>query len=67
MTFVVRAHGGVSSNGRNPMDSPNERVHGGASSIGLNSMNLRVRVHDGASTSGRNFTRVSWWCLKART
>ena len=24
-------------------------VHGGASNIGLNSMNLGVRVHDGAS------------------
>ncbi|QCD99261.1 hypothetical protein DEO72_LG7g542 [Vigna unguiculata] len=39
----------------------------GASSIGLNSMNLRVRVHGGASTSGRNSTRILWWCLKART
>jgi len=42
-------------------------VHGGASSIGLNSMNLEVRVHSGASTGGRNSTRVVWWCLKART
>jgi len=39
----------------------------GASSIGLNSMNLRVRVHGGASTSGRNSTRILWWCLKVRT
>jgi len=41
-------------------------VHGGASSIRLNSMNFEVRVHDGASISGRNSTRVMWWCLKAR-
>jgi len=43
------------------------RVHGGASAIGPNSMNLKVRVHDGSSRSGRNATRVTWWCLKART
>jgi len=42
------------------------RVYGGSSSIGLNSMNLEVRVHGGASISGHNSTRVSWWCLKAR-
>jgi len=43
------------------------RVHGGASVIGPNSMNLEVRVHCGASRSGHNSTRVTWWCLKART
>ena len=42
-------------------------VPGGAPSIGLNSMDLVVRVHGGASTLGRNSTRVTWWCLKART
>jgi len=42
-------------------------VHGGVSGIGPNSMNLEVRAHGGASRSGCNFTRVSWWCLKART
>jgi len=42
-------------------------VHGGASAIGPNFMNLEVRVHGGASRSGRNSTRVMWWCLKART
>jgi len=42
-------------------------VHGGASAIGHNSMNLEVRVHGGASRPGRNSTRVTWWCLKART
>ena len=41
-------------------------VHGGASGIRPNSMNLEVRAHGGASRSGCNFTRVSWWCLKAR-
>jgi len=42
-------------------------VLGGASPIGLNSMDLVVRVHGGASAKGCNSTRVSWWCLKART
>jgi len=42
-------------------------VHGGASAIGPNSMNLEVRVHGGALRSGHNCTRVTWWCLKART
>ena len=42
-------------------------VLGGTSPNGLNSMDLVVRVHGGASTLGRNSTRVTWWCLKART
>jgi len=42
-------------------------VHSGASIIEPNSMNLKVRVHGGASRSGRNSTRLTWWCLKART
>jgi len=42
-------------------------VHNGASTIGPNSMNLKVRVHGGASRPGRNSTRVTWCCLKART
>ena len=42
-------------------------VHGGALAIGPNSMNLEVRVHNGASRLGRNSTRVMWWCLKAGT
>jgi len=42
-------------------------VHSGASVIGPNSMNLKVRVHGGASRSGCNSTRLTWWCLKART
>ncbi|QCD78103.1 hypothetical protein DEO72_LG1g1732 [Vigna unguiculata] len=78
MTLVVRAHGGASSVGRNPMDLP--RVIGGASSIGLNSMNLvdvisrrprggasckgviPRRPRGDASLLGHNFI-VSWWCL----
>jgi len=40
--------------------------HGGASAIGLNLMNLEVRVHGGAYTTGRNST-VLWWCLTVRT
>jgi len=42
-------------------------VPGGASAIGPNSMNLKVRVHGGASRLGRNPTRVTWWCLKLTT
>jgi len=42
-------------------------VHDRASAIGPNSMNLEVRVHGGALRLGRNSTRVTWWCLKART
>ena len=42
-------------------------VHSGASTIGVNSMNLEVRVHGGALRLGRNSTRVTWWCLTART
>ena len=38
-------------------------IHGGVSAIGPNSMNLEVRVHGGASRSGRNSTRITWWCL----
>jgi len=44
-----------------------EGVHGGASAIRPNSMTLEVRVHGGASRSERNSTRVTWWCLKAKT
>jgi len=42
-------------------------VHSGALGIRPNSMNLEVRAHGGASRSGCNSMRVSWWCLKART
>jgi len=38
-------------------------VHGGASVIGPNSMNLEVRVHNGALRLGRNSTKATWWCL----
>jgi len=48
MTLIVGAHGGASSNGRNPLNPPSESPWC-ASSIGLNSMNLGVRVHGGAS------------------
>ena len=42
-------------------------VPGGASAIGPNSMNLEVRIHGGVSRLGRNSTRITWWCLKAKT
>jgi len=42
-------------------------VPSGPSTIRPNSTNLEVRVHGGASRSGRYSTRVTWWCLKART
>jgi len=42
-------------------------VYGGASFIGLNSMNLEARVHGGAYATGRNSTRIMWWCLTTRT
>ncbi|QCD90064.1 hypothetical protein DEO72_LG4g1016 [Vigna unguiculata] len=42
-------------------------VPGGTSAIGPNFMNLEVRVHGGASRLGRNSTRVTWWCLTAKT
>jgi len=41
--------------------------HGGTSSIRLNSTNLEVRVHGGASTTKRHSTRITWWCLTAKT
>jgi len=47
--------------------APLRGVHGGASVIGPNSMNLEVRVHGGASKLGHNSTRVTCWCLMART
>jgi len=35
--------------------------------LGRNSLNLILRSHGGASWSGGNFTKVSWWCLMVRT